>query len=327
MWTYTTPLAHMRLFASGVVAPINGAADLEGCRWEPGGEVTTPAGYRAAYRAFVDAGRPALACDPAVGGQDLPQLLNAALYEMLSAANHAWTMYPGLLHGACECLKAQSSDELKARCLPKIVGGEWLATMVPTEPHAGSDLGAVRTRGAGPRRRRLARRTIGRGTLRRRMDPSRRRAALAARDGPRRDAVAGAVGRLMARRPTVVSSLLPSHRTEAAMDTDNLIAIHVHTHAEVSCWNPFDNYGEEYDRAAAKYFRSSKRPTIAGSIDHYRERRIGMVMFMVDAEAQTGRKPLILKANAMRLLGLGGMAAASSAPPPAGLAGPPGPQP
>ena len=74
------------------------------------------------------------------------------------------------------------------------------------------------------------------------------------------------------------------------MDTANLIAIDMHTHAEVSCWNPFDNYGAEFDRAADKYFRSSKRPTIAESIDYYRERRIGMVMFMVDAEAQTGRR-------------------------------------
>jgi uncharacterized protein len=74
------------------------------------------------------------------------------------------------------------------------------------------------------------------------------------------------------------------------MNTDELIAIDVHTHAEVSCWNPFDAYGEEYDRAADKYFRSSRRPTIAESIAHYRESRIGFVMFMVDAEAQLGRR-------------------------------------
>ena len=74
------------------------------------------------------------------------------------------------------------------------------------------------------------------------------------------------------------------------MDTANMLAIDMHTHAEVSCWNPFDNYGEEYDRAADKYFRSSRRPTIAESIDYYRERRIGLVMFMVDAETQTGRR-------------------------------------
>ena len=74
------------------------------------------------------------------------------------------------------------------------------------------------------------------------------------------------------------------------MKPSELIAIDIHTHAEVSCWNPFDAYGEEYDRAADKYFRSSRRPTIAESVAHYRERRIGMVMFSVDAEANLGRR-------------------------------------
>jgi len=74
------------------------------------------------------------------------------------------------------------------------------------------------------------------------------------------------------------------------MDIENLIAIDTHTHAEVSCWNPYDKYGEEYDRAADKYFRSNRRPTIDESIAYYRERRIGMVMFTVDAETQLGRR-------------------------------------
>ena len=74
------------------------------------------------------------------------------------------------------------------------------------------------------------------------------------------------------------------------MDCNDLIAIDTHTHAEVSCWNPFDSYGEEYDRAADKYFRSSRRPTIQESIDYYRERRIGFVMFGVDSESQLGRR-------------------------------------
>ncbi|RZU00735.1 hypothetical protein EV670_1447 [Rivibacter subsaxonicus] len=74
------------------------------------------------------------------------------------------------------------------------------------------------------------------------------------------------------------------------MDIDALLAIDMHTHAEVSCWNPFDNYGEEFDRAADKYFRSNRRPTIEESVAHYREQRIAMVMFCVDAEAQMGRR-------------------------------------
>ena len=132
-------------FTTGVVAPINSSGDLEGCTLRDGA-VRTPAGYPAAYRAFVEAGWPALACDPAEGGQGLPQVLNAALYEMLAGANHAWTMYPGLLHGAYECLHAHASDELKSAWLGRIVSGEWLATMCLTEPQAGSDLGLVTTR-------------------------------------------------------------------------------------------------------------------------------------------------------------------------------------
>ena len=74
------------------------------------------------------------------------------------------------------------------------------------------------------------------------------------------------------------------------MKADELIAIDVHTHAEVSCWNPFDSYGEEYDRAADKYFRSNRRPTIDETVAYYRERKVGLVMFTVDAEAKMGRK-------------------------------------
>lgn len=132
-------------FASEVLAPTNADGDLQGCHWQDG-SVRTPKGFREAYRLFVDGGWPALGCDPAWGGQGLPQLLNVALYEMLNAANHAWTMYPGLAHGAYECLKAHASAELQQRYLPKIVSGEWLATMCLTEAHAGSDLGLLRTR-------------------------------------------------------------------------------------------------------------------------------------------------------------------------------------
>jgi alkylation response protein AidB-like acyl-CoA dehydrogenase len=138
-------LAEAARFAIEVLAPTNANGDLEGCTLKDG-EVRTPRGFKAAYRAFVEAGWPALACDPAVGGQGLPQVLNAALYEMLAAANHAWTMYPGLLHGAYECLHAHASPELKQRYLGKVVSGEWLSTMCLTEAHAGSDLGLLSTR-------------------------------------------------------------------------------------------------------------------------------------------------------------------------------------
>lgn len=138
-------------FAGEVLAPTNAPGDLAGCSWTPAG-VTTPPGFREAWRAFVDGGWPALACAPEAGGQGLPQLLNAALFEMLTAANHAWTMYPGLLHGAYEVIHAHGTPALKALYLEKVARGQWLATMNLTEPQAGSDLGLVRTKAepAGP---------------------------------------------------------------------------------------------------------------------------------------------------------------------------------
>ncbi len=132
-------------FASGVLAPINGAADLEGCTVRDG-QVKTPAGYREAYAAFVEGGWPALVCEPEDGGQGLPALLNAAFNEMAAAANHGWTMYPGLLHGAYECLRVHGDARLRERYLAKLASGEWLATMNLTEPQAGSDLALLRSK-------------------------------------------------------------------------------------------------------------------------------------------------------------------------------------
>jgi alkylation response protein AidB-like acyl-CoA dehydrogenase len=138
-------LAQAGRFSSEVLQPLNAPGDRQGCRLADG-RVKTPDGFAAAWRAFVDGGWPALAGPPQWGGQGLPQLLDAALFEMLVSANHGWTMYPGLLHGACETIQAHGSETLKARYLPKLVSGEWLAAMALTEPQAGSDLGAVRTK-------------------------------------------------------------------------------------------------------------------------------------------------------------------------------------
>ncbi len=132
-------------FVAEVVAPLNRAGDEQGARWQAG-EVLMPDGFRDAYQAFWQAGWPALSCDPQDGGQGLPAVLEATLYEMLSAANHGWTMAPGLLHGAYECIKHHASDDLKRMYLGKVATGEWLATMCLTEPHAGSDLGLARTK-------------------------------------------------------------------------------------------------------------------------------------------------------------------------------------
>jgi hypothetical protein len=132
-------------FAAEVLFPLNASGDREGCRFDKG-TVATPAGFAQAYLQFREAGWPALNCDAEHGGQQLPHVLNTALYEMLSAANHGWTMYPGLLHGAYACLRAHANEELKACYLPKIASGEWLPTMCLTEPAAGSDLGLLRTK-------------------------------------------------------------------------------------------------------------------------------------------------------------------------------------
>lgn len=132
-------------FVAEVVAPLNRDGDEIGAQFRDGA-VTMPPGFRDAYQAFWQAGWPALACATEDGGQGLPAVLEAMLYEMLSAANHGWTMAPGLLHGAYECIKHHASDELKARYLEKVATGEWLATMCLTEPHAGSDLGLCRTK-------------------------------------------------------------------------------------------------------------------------------------------------------------------------------------
>ena len=132
-------------FVAEAVAPTNRDGDEIGCRFSQG-EVTTPPGFREAYQAFVDGGWPGLSAAPEDGGQGLPTVLEAILYEWLSAANHGLTMAPGLLHGAYACLKHHGSEELRERYLPKLASGEWLATMCLTEAHAGSDLGQVRTR-------------------------------------------------------------------------------------------------------------------------------------------------------------------------------------
>ena len=145
MATADEVLSQAARFTQEVLQPLNAPGDRQGCRIVDG-RVKTPDGYPAAWQAFVDGGWPALACAPEAGGQGLPQLLNAALFEMLVAANHGWTMYPGLLHGAYETLKAHGSPELQALYLPKLVSGEWLAAMALTEPQAGSDLGGVRTK-------------------------------------------------------------------------------------------------------------------------------------------------------------------------------------
>ena len=133
-------------FCSEVIFPLNASGDAEGCRRDLDGNVTAPAGFRDAYRQYVEAGWPALSCAPDFGGQGLPELVNNCLYEMLNSANQAWTMYPGLTHGAYACLAAHGTEEIKQTYLPRIVEGSWTGTMCLTESHCGTDLGLLRTR-------------------------------------------------------------------------------------------------------------------------------------------------------------------------------------
>jgi hypothetical protein len=133
-------------FCSEVLFPLNQVGDREGCTYAGDGVVTTPAGFKDAYRQYVDAGWPALGCDPQYGGQGLPAFVNNALYEMMNSANQAWTMYPGLSHGAYECLHAHGTPQQQQTYLPKLVSGAWTGTMCLTEPHCGTDLGMLRTK-------------------------------------------------------------------------------------------------------------------------------------------------------------------------------------
>jgi len=134
-------------FASEVTFPLNIGGDTEGCVLDKTThEVKTPTGFKDAYAKYVEGGWPALSCDPEYGGQGLPIAVNQCFYEMMNSANQAWTMYPGLSHGAYEALHEHGTEEQKKTYLPKLVSGEWTGTMCLTEPHCGTDLGLLRTK-------------------------------------------------------------------------------------------------------------------------------------------------------------------------------------
>jgi alkylation response protein AidB-like acyl-CoA dehydrogenase len=134
-------------FAAEVIFPLNISGDAEGCALDKTThEVRAPKGFKQAYAQYVEGGWAALSCDPDYGGQGLPFVVNQCIYEMMNSANQAWTMYPGLSHGAYECMHAHGTAEQKKLYLPKLVSGEWTGTMCLTEPHCGTDLGMLRTK-------------------------------------------------------------------------------------------------------------------------------------------------------------------------------------
>jgi len=132
-------------FSGAVLSPLNRVGDTNGAKWKET-VVTTSPGFKEAYRQFVDNGWNGLGCDPEFGGQGLPKLLSTAVSEMWKASNHAFSLCPMLTQGAIEALMIAGTDEQKAAYLPNLVSGEWTGTMNLTEPSAGSDLAAVRSR-------------------------------------------------------------------------------------------------------------------------------------------------------------------------------------
>ena len=134
-------------FAAEVLFPLNQSGDAEGCTLDHATRtVRSPKGFSAAYAQYIEGGWAALSCDPEFGGQGLPITINQCFFEMLNSANQAWTMYPGLTHGAYECLHEHGTPEQKAIYLPKLTTGQWLGTMCLTEAHCGTDLGMLRTK-------------------------------------------------------------------------------------------------------------------------------------------------------------------------------------
>ncbi len=133
-------------FCEQVLQPLNRVGDETGCKRADDGSVTTPPGFRDAWSQWVDAGWPTLTAPEEFGGQGLPQVIGTAIGEYVLSANHSFEMYQGLTSGAIAALYVKASDELKQRYLPNMVTGKWTGTMNLTEPHAGTDLGLLKTR-------------------------------------------------------------------------------------------------------------------------------------------------------------------------------------
>ena len=133
-------------FCEQVLQPLNRVGDEVGCKRNDDGSVTTPPGFKEAYRQWCEAGWPTLTAPEEFGGQGLPQVIGTAIGEYVLSANHSFEMYQGLTSGAIASLVLKASDELKQRYLPNMVSGKWTGTMNLTEPHAGTDLGLLKTR-------------------------------------------------------------------------------------------------------------------------------------------------------------------------------------
>jgi acyl-CoA dehydrogenase len=139
-------LSEAAKFCEDVLTPLNRVGDRESCKRSSDGSVTTPSGFKDAYRQMVAGGWIGISAPEEFGGQGLPMLFTEAVNEFLCSANMAFAMYPGLTQGAIAAILAHGSPDQKALYLPRMVAGEWTGTMNLTEPHCGTDLGLLRTK-------------------------------------------------------------------------------------------------------------------------------------------------------------------------------------
>jgi alkylation response protein AidB-like acyl-CoA dehydrogenase len=140
-----TVLEEAAKFIAAVLLPLNSSGDSEGCHYSDG-VVTTPRGFKEAYKRFVEGGWGALNANPAYGGQGLPEAVGKLVEEMICGSNVAFGLYPGLSRGAAAALESHGAESLKNLYLPKLMAGVWTGTMCLTEAHCGTDLGLLRTR-------------------------------------------------------------------------------------------------------------------------------------------------------------------------------------
>ncbi len=132
-------------FAENELSPLNMSGDAEGCHFD-NGEVTTPKGFKEAYKQYCELGFTSLTADEEFGGQGMPMSLNSSISEFVGTANWSFGMYPGLSEGCVSTLEHHGTNEQKQKYLPKLVAGEWTGVMCLTEPQCGSDLNLVRTK-------------------------------------------------------------------------------------------------------------------------------------------------------------------------------------
>lgn len=133
--------------SENILLPVNTSGDQEGCQYDPETHtVKTPSGFKEAYKHYMEGGWSGLSASPEFGGQGLPHLLKMIVDEMVCSSNLSLGMYPGLSHGAIDCLSQHGSEQLQNAYLPKLIAGEWTGTMCLTEPQCGTDLGLISTR-------------------------------------------------------------------------------------------------------------------------------------------------------------------------------------